>query len=99
MVLERFASVLSTCNRFSNLSIASIAAIVMRFARAQVGRTLDLTPTAKPALETLSSQLNEAYLRVAANLATNPDVRVEQMKGKDRLSLTGLKNWTSRPAH
>jgi hypothetical protein len=28
--------------------------------------------------------------RVAANLCTNPEVRVEQVKGKDRLSLTGL---------
>jgi hypothetical protein len=41
-------------------------------------------------LETLSSQLNEGYHRVAANLSTNPDVRIEQVKGKDRLSLTGL---------
>ena len=43
-----------------------------------------------PALEKLGVQLNEAYHRVAANLSTNPDVRIEQVNGKDRLTLTGL---------
>jgi hypothetical protein len=34
--------------------------------------------------------LNEAYHRAAANLSTNPDVRIEQVNGQDRLTLTGL---------
>ena len=41
-------------------------------------------------MEKLGVQLNEAYHRVAANLSTNPDVRIEQVNGKDRLTLTGL---------
>jgi hypothetical protein len=35
-------------------------------------------------------QLNEAYNRAAANLSTNPDVRIEQVNDQDRLTLTGL---------
>jgi len=58
--------------------------------RPQVCRTLDLASTAQPALEKLGVQLNEAYHRAAANLSTNPDVRIEQVNGKDRLTLTGL---------
>jgi hypothetical protein len=51
---------------------------------------LDLSPTAEPESEKLGGQLNEAYHRVAANLRTNPDVCIEQVKGKDRLSSGGL---------
>jgi hypothetical protein len=35
-------------------------------------------------------QLNEAYHCAAANLAINPDVRIEQVNSQDRLTLTGL---------
>ena len=58
--------------------------------RAQVCRTLDLAPTAEPELEALARQLHDAYHRVLAHLPTNPDVHIEQVKGKDRLSLRGL---------
>lgn len=58
--------------------------------RAQVCRTLDLAPTAEPELEALARQLHEAYHRVLTHLPANPDVQIAQVKGKDRLSLTGL---------
>jgi hypothetical protein len=58
--------------------------------RAQVCRTLDLSPTAEPDLNALAQQLDGAYRRVAAHLPTNPDVHITPVNGKDRLSLTGL---------
>ena len=66
--------------------------------RPQICRTLDLASTAEPALEKLSAQLNEAYHRVAANLSTNPDARIEQVNGKDRLTLTGLDKLDEPPS-
>ena len=66
--------------------------------RAQVCRTLDLAPVAEPELETLGSQLNEAYRRVAANLSSNPDVQMERVKGKDRFSLTALDKLDEPPS-
>jgi hypothetical protein len=59
---------------------------------------LDLASTAEPALEKLSAQLDEAYHRVAANLSTNPDARIEQVNGKDRLTLTGLDKLDEPPS-
>jgi hypothetical protein len=35
-------------------------------------------------------QLNEVYHRPADHLSTNPDARIEQVNGQDRLALTGL---------
>jgi TnpA family transposase len=58
--------------------------------RAQVCRTLDLAPTAEPELDALARQLHEAYHRVLTHLPANPDVQIAQVKGQDRLSLTGL---------
>jgi TnpA family transposase len=58
--------------------------------RAQVCRTLDLSPTAELDLNALAQQLDGAYRRVAAHLPTNPDVHITPVNGKDRLSLTGL---------
>jgi len=66
--------------------------------RPQVCRTLDLAPTAEPALEKLNVQLNEAYHRVAANLSINPDVRIERVNSKDRLILTALDKLDEPPS-
>src|SRR5258708_6021723 len=66
--------------------------------RPQICRTLDLASTAEPALEKLSAQLDEAYHRVAANLSTHPDARIEQVNGKDRLTLTGLDKLDEPPS-
>ena len=49
-------------------------------------------------METLGSQLNEAYRRVAANLSSNPDVHMERVKGKDRFSLTALDKLDEPPS-
>jgi hypothetical protein len=59
-------------------------------ARLQVCRTLDLSPTAEPELAELAKQIDEAYRRVNDNLPANPALHIEQVKGKDHVSLTGL---------
>ena len=59
-------------------------------ARPQVCRTLDLAQAPGAALDTLTAQLDAAYQAVLSNLDQNPDLRIEQVKGKPRLSLTGL---------
>lgn len=66
--------------------------------RPQVCRTLNLSPTAEPALEKLAKQLDEAYRRVAADLPGNPDVEIERVKGKDRLSLAPLDKLDEPPS-
>jgi len=45
----------------------------------------------------LSLQLNDAYHRLAANLATNPDVRLDRRGGRDRLVLTPLERLDDPP--
>jgi TnpA family transposase len=59
-------------------------------ARPQVCRTLNLAHGPGPALETLTAQLEAAYRAVLNNLDQNPDLRIEHVKAKPRLSLTGL---------
>jgi TnpA family transposase len=58
--------------------------------RPHVCRTLDLSATVEPELEVLATQLDEAYVRVAKHLPENPDVQIEHVSGKAKLSLTGL---------
>jgi TnpA family transposase len=59
-------------------------------ARPAVCRMLDLQPTAEPALETLTKQLDLSYQRVAERFTSNAGARIEQVNGKDRLVVTGL---------
>lgn len=66
--------------------------------RPQVCRTLNLSPTAESELEKLAKQLDEAYRRVAANLPKNPDVVIERVDGKDRLSLSPLDKLDEPPS-
>lgn len=59
-------------------------------ARPAICRMLDLPPTAEPALETLTKQLDLSYQRVAERFPSNAGARIEQVNGKDRLVVTGL---------
>jgi len=59
-------------------------------ARPQVCRALGHTTDAAIELETLSHHLDASYQRTAANLATNPFVRVEREKGRDTLTISPL---------
>lgn len=59
-------------------------------ARPSVCRTLGRQLSADREIQALAQQLDEAYRHTAAILPCHPDVRVEQLNGKDRLSLTPL---------
>ncbi len=59
-------------------------------ARPNVLRALRRDPKPKPNLDTLTHELDEAYRRTEANLAQNPDVRIEKKRGRDTLVLTPL---------
>jgi hypothetical protein len=59
-------------------------------ARPQVCRALGRDPTPEQALKSLGGELGQAYRRVAANLASNPALRIEQENGHDTLVLTPL---------
>jgi hypothetical protein len=58
--------------------------------RPQVCRALSRHESPEPELEALAHQLDTTYHRVAANCPTNAAVRVEQVEGRDTLTLTGL---------
>ncbi|MEE9146074.1 MAG: Tn3 family transposase [Candidatus Tectomicrobia bacterium] len=58
--------------------------------RPQVCRALGRSESPEPELHALTQQLDAAYRRTAANFPGNAAVRVEQVKGRDTLTLTGL---------
>jgi TnpA family transposase len=58
--------------------------------RPQVCRALSRSESPEPELQTLADQLDTTYHRTAANFSTNAAVRVEQVNGRDTLTLTGL---------
>jgi len=66
--------------------------------RPQVCRALGRSESPEPELHALSQQLDEAYRRTAANFSANDAVRVEQVKGRDTLILTGLDKLEEPPS-
>ena len=66
--------------------------------RPQVCRALDRSESPAPELHALSQQLDEAYRRTAANFSTNEAVRVERVKDRDTLILTGLDKLDEPPS-
>ena len=66
--------------------------------RPQVCRTLQRQADAGPELEKLSTLLDEAYRRTAANLPNNTAVKIETHAGKDTFTLTGLDKLEEPPS-
>jgi hypothetical protein len=58
--------------------------------RSQVCRALNRHESPEPELAALTYQLDAAYQRTAANFPTNSAVRIEPVKGRDTIILTGL---------
>ncbi len=58
--------------------------------RPQVCRALRRSASPEPALQALAHQLDTTYHRTAANFPTHAAVRVDQVDGRDTLTLTGL---------
>ncbi|MGN9794957.1 Tn3 family transposase [Streptomyces sp. OZ13] len=59
-------------------------------ARARVCEELDLDPKPDKILKTWTDRLDKAHREFADGLAANPNVRIEQQGGRDRIILTGL---------
>jgi len=66
--------------------------------RPQVCRALGHSESPEPALHSLAQQLDVAYQRTVTNLPTNAAVRIEQVKGRDTLTVTGLDKLEEPPS-
>jgi TnpA family transposase len=66
--------------------------------RPQVCRALGRQEASEPELRSLAEQLESAYQRTAANFSTNEAVRVEQVDGRDTLTVTGLDKLDEPPS-
>ena len=58
--------------------------------RSHVCRALNRHESPEPELQALAQALDTAYQRTAENFSTNAAVRLEPVKGRDTLTLTGL---------
>jgi len=58
--------------------------------RSQICRALGRSESPEPALHTLTQQLAAGYQRTVANFPTNAAVRIDQVDGRDTLTVTGL---------
>jgi hypothetical protein len=66
--------------------------------RPQVCRALGRHESPESELQTLAQQLDTAYQHTATNFSTNAAVRIEQVKGRDTLTLTGLDKLDEPPS-
>jgi hypothetical protein len=66
--------------------------------RPQVCRALGRSESPEPELRALAQQLDAAYQRTATNFPTNAAVRVEQVDGRETLTLTGLEKLEEPPS-
>jgi hypothetical protein len=66
--------------------------------RPQVCRALDRKESPQPELNAIAKQLETAYQRTATNFPTNEAVRVEQVDGRDTLTVTGLDKLDEPPS-
>ncbi len=66
--------------------------------RPQVCRALGRSESPEPELRALAQQLDDAYQRTAANFSTNAAARVEQVDGRETLTLTGLEKLEDPPS-
>jgi hypothetical protein len=66
--------------------------------RPQVCRALGRQDTPEPELHALGQQLEAAYQRTVTHFSTTPAVRVEQVNGRDTLTVTGLDQLDAPPS-
>lgn len=66
--------------------------------RPQVCRALGRQDTPERELQALGQQLEAAYQRTVTNFATNPAARVEQVNGRETLTVTGLDKLDEPPS-
>jgi TnpA family transposase len=66
--------------------------------RPQVCRALGRSESPEPELQALAHQLDATYQQTAANFSTNAAVRVEQVNGRDTLTVIGLDKLDESPS-
>jgi hypothetical protein len=88
--LHRRDIFLTPSERWADLRTKLLQGRAWEAARPSVCRTLGRQLSADREIQALAQQLDEAYRHTAAILPRHPDVRIEQLNGKDRLFLTPL---------
>ena len=66
--------------------------------RSYVCRALNRHEAPEPELDALAQTLETAYQQTAAHFSTNAAVRIEPVKGRDTLTLTGLDKLDEPPS-
>ena len=96
--LRRRTCLLPAVRRWGDPRLKLLQGAQWEATRPQVCRALGRSESPEPELCALAQQLDAAYQRTAANFPTNAAVRVEQVNGRDTLTLTGLDKLEEPPS-
>ncbi len=96
--LRRRDVFVSRSERWGNPRIKLLHGEQWEATRPQVCRALGRNESPEPELEALADQLDTAYRRTAENIPTNAAVRIEPVKGRDTITLTGLDKLDEPPS-
>lgn len=96
--LRRRDVFVSRSERWSNPRIKLLQGAQWEVIRPQVCRALNRHESPEPELQALAEQLDSAYQRTAENFPTNSAVRIEPVKGRDTITLTGLDKLDEPPS-
>jgi TnpA family transposase len=96
--LRRRDVFVSRSERWGNPRIKLLQGAHWEAMRSQVCRALNRNESPEPELDMLAQQLDSAYQRTAENFTSNAAVRIEQVQGRDTLTLTGLDKLDEPPS-
>lgn len=96
--LRRRDVLVSRSERWGNPRIKLLQGAQWEATRSQVCRALNRHESPEPELEALAHQLDAAYQRTAEHFPTNAAVRIEPVKGRDTITLTGLDKLDEPPS-
>ena len=96
--LRRRDVFVSRSERWGNPRIKLLQGAQWEATRSQVCRALNRNESPEPELDALAHQLDAAYQRTAENFPTNAAVRIEPVKGRDTITLTGLDKLDEPPS-
>lgn len=96
--LRRRDVFVSRSERWGNPRIKLLHGEQWEASRPQVCRALNRNESPEPELEALGQQLDVAYQRTAENFPSNAAVRIEAVKGRDTMTLTGLDKLDEPPS-
>ena len=84
--------------RYADARIGLLSSTAWEASRSTICRSLGHSLSAHETIDALSTQLDQTYRAVAANLLANPAARVETLDGKEELVLTGLDKLDDPPS-